>query len=306
MSESSICIKKGNSPIGVRLEGIDLRKPLSGAEVLLIEQLLYSHSVLAISDQNLDVPAWRAFCMYLGPLHRNATSPFHVRDYPEIMVLSNKRNPDGSQVGALDAGQDWHTDMSYNAEPGKFTALHALDVPMRDGQPLGDTQFCDMYAAYAALPAEVRERIDGAWALHDFHKYFDEAIRRGSTRPPLTPEQRAKRPPVRHPMVGRHPVTGRKFLYADPGYTVSIEGWSAAESQRMLDDLFEFQLRPEFLYRHRWRRGDVLLWDNWSTIHKATADYGPTEYRHMIRAQINAFEPQGMMSFAALDTSVPA
>ncbi len=283
----SITVEKYGTAIGARLKGLNVNTELSAAELCLIEQLLYHNSVLAIDAQSLDVAGMRRFCMQLGPLHRNVTTRAATAEFPEIMILTNRKAPDGTPLGNSDAGQDWHTDMSYNAIPGKFTSLHGVEVPTRDGNPLGDTQFCDMYAAYAALPDEVKAAIDGKVALHDFHKYYDEARARGSQRPELTPEQRATRPPVPHPLVGVHPVTQRRFLYADPGYTVEIVGVAPAESRRLLDFLGEFQLQPRFQYRHKWRQGDVLIWDNWSTVHRASADYGPNEYRYMLRSQIN-------------------
>lgn len=282
-----IVIEKYDSPIGARLKGLDVRGTLDPARLCLIEQLLFHNSVLAIDAQSLDVTGMRDFCMQLGPLHRNVTTRAATKQHPEIMVLTNRRDADGNPLGNNDAGQDWHTDMSYNAIPGRFTALHAVEVPTRDGEPRGDTQFGDMYAAYEALPEDIKQEIEGASAWHDFHKYYDEARRKGSNRPELTAEQRARRPRVLHPLVGLHPVTGRRFLYADPGYTVEIEGMAPARSRELLDFLFEFQLQPRFVYRHRWRVGDVLIWDNWSTVHRASSDYEPPEWRFMLRAQIN-------------------
>ncbi|VCU71358.1 Pentalenolactone F synthase [Pigmentiphaga humi] len=302
---STPTVEKSGSPIGARLKGIDVSGDLDDTEVLLIEQLLYHNSVLAIDAQHLDVAGMRRFCMRLGPLHRNVTTRAATLEFPEIMILTNRRAPDGTPLGNIDAGQDWHTDMSYNAVPGKFTALHGVEVPMRDGKALGATRFADMYSAYEALPDDVQARIEGAVALHDFHKYYDEARRRGSSRPELTPEQRAKRPPVPHPLVGRHPVTGRRFLYADPGYTVEILDMDPEESRQLLDYLFAFQLQDRFVYDHQWRVGDVLIWDNWSTVHRATADYGPDEYRYMLRSQINGwpgletFDPAAAATAAA-------
>lgn len=305
-TQSSPSVEKYGSPIGARLKGVDVSGELGGADVCLIEQLLYHNSVLAIDGQHLDAAGMRRFCMRLGPLHRNVTTRAADREFPEIIVLTNRRAADGTPLGNVDAGQDWHTDMSYNAIPGKFTALHAVEVPMRDGVARGATRFADMYAAFEALPDDIQARIEHAVALHDFHKYYDEARRRGSNRPELTAEQRAKRPRVPHPLVGRHPVTGRRFLYADPGYTVEIVDMDPEESRRLLEFLFAFQIQARFVYEHQWRVGDVLLWDNWSTIHRATADYGPQEYRYMLRAQINGWPGQEMFDHPMAATAAAA
>ena len=111
---------------------------------------------------------------------------------------------------------------------------------------------------------------------------------KGSARGPLTAEQRALRPPVTHPVVMTHPLTGTKVLYCNPGYAEKIDGWDAAESAEMLDYLFEFQLRPEFRYTHAWTEGDLLMWDHLGTIHQAIADYGPAEPRLIRRCQVLA------------------
>ncbi|MGE0802208.1 MAG: TauD/TfdA dioxygenase family protein [Lautropia sp.] len=285
---SAIRIVKPPRPLGARIEGLDVNRDIDEIELLLIEQVLYHNSFVAIGGQQLDAAGMARFCARLGKLHRNTTSPFCTPELPEVMVLSNMRDDEGRQLGAMDAGQDWHTDMSYNAVPGRLTALHAHRVPVRDGIALGDTQFVDLYAVYESLPTDLRARLDDAVAVHDFHKYYDAALKAGSSRPPLTAEQRAMRPPVRHPMVGRHPVTGRKFLYANPGYATEIVGMDPQESQAVLQQLFALQTEPRFTYCHSWRCGDILIWDNWSTIHKATGDYRPDEHRYMLRAQITS------------------
>jgi taurine dioxygenase len=279
-------LENSNFSLGARLSGVDLRC-VNSEEFAVIERALYTRGALAISDQSLTPAQMKAFCARVGPLHRNETSPYIDPVHAEIMILSNMRLHD-KPLGAVDAGQDWHTDMAYNQLPGKATALHGVEVPMRDGQALGDTQFSDMHAAFAALPADVKHDIDGAWAIHDFSKYYDAARRKNGMRPELTAEQRAKRPPARHPLVGRHPYTGLPFLYANPGYIIGIEGMDARKSEELLNFLYAFQTRPEFVYRNRWRKGDVLIWDNLATIHKASSDYAAHESRYMLRAQIGS------------------
>ena len=129
----------------------------------------------------------------------------------------------GEPIGLADAGQDWHTDMSYTATKGFVNVLYAVKVPMRDGRPLGDTLFANMHAAYDDLPAEVKQRLAGMTAPHDFNVFWENMRRRpGSARAPLTPEQRAKRPPAVHPVFMTHPITGRTVLYCNPGYAERI------------------------------------------------------------------------------------
>jgi taurine dioxygenase len=273
--------------LGARISGVDLAA-LDEDGFRAIEAAFHEHGVIAISDQRgLDEPGLIAFSRRFGELELNVASSFRHPDHPPINILSNKKRPDGSNLGSNDAGQGWHTDMSYNATPARASILHALEVPMRDGEPLGDTLFAGMSAAWEALPAPLKARVEGRSAVHHFAKFYDYMIReKGSTRPPLTAAQQAEKPPVVHPMALRHPWTGRTCLYADPGYTVRVVGLPEAESAALLEELFAFETRPEFQYRHRWRVGDVLIWDNVATIHMATGGYGEETPRLMLRCQV--------------------
>ena len=271
--------------IGARVHGVDVTA-LGQTELREIERVIYEHSVVAFTDQRLHARSLVEFSRRLGALYRNPTSPHRDAEYPEVMILSNKVADDGKRLGIPDAGQDWHTDMSYNALPGRLTVLYGLEIPHRDGLPLGNTRFADMYGAYDALPQEVRERIAGRDAQHDFHKFYDRMVEKNGARVPLTAEQRNQRPPARHPMVGTHPITGRRFLYANPGYVVRALDCDPDESERLLAFLFEFQVRHEFCVEHVWRPRDLLVWDDWSTIHMAIADYRPDEPRYMLRTQV--------------------
>jgi taurine dioxygenase len=283
--EEMMRIEESGAVVGARVEGVDLAR-LAEGEFDALAEAFARYSVLAVGGQKLEPRSLFAFSSRLGTVYENPTSAFKVEGLPEVMILSNKRE-NGKLIGIADAGEGWHTDMSYNEVPGKATVLYGIEVPHRDGRPLGDTLFSSMYAVYEALPADLRQRIEGLAAEHDFAKFYDRMIReKGSERPPLTPEQRAKRPPVIHPIVGVHPRTRRKFLYADPGYTTRIIGLDPAESDRVLETLFAMQTRDEFIFRHKWRAGDVLIWDNWATIHMATGGYEPHEHRYMLRAQV--------------------
>ncbi len=204
------------------------------------------------------------------------------------MFLSNIVE-NGRPLGLNDAGQAWHTDMSYSETIAFLNVLYALEVPQRDGVPLGDTLFINLRAAYDDLPEGIKSQIEGRTATHDFAKLWDEMRERpGSIRKPLTAEQRAQKPPVSHPLVLTHPVNGRKSLYCNPGYTVSIDGMPQSESEELLAFLFEHQMKPQFQYAHHWAKGDVLVWDNLWTIHNAVGDYGPDEHRLMRRCQVMA------------------
>lgn len=273
--------------LGATIEGIDLRT-VGTPLMRQITTWLGERGVLRFPRQELDAADLKRFSAGLGDLEINVVRAFQEPDHPEVMLLSNMVE-NGRPVGLADAGQSWHADMSYSAMVAFANVLYALRVPQRDGRPLGATEFCDVAAAYDDLPDATKRAVEGRTATHDFNKFWDMMrARPGSTRAALTPEQRAAKPPVSHPLVIRHPISGRKVLYADPGYTVRIDGVSDAESARLLDQLFEHQTRDPYRYAFHWTVGDVLVWDNLRVIHRAVADYGPDEPRLMKRCQVMA------------------
>lgn len=274
--------------LGARVEGIDLGAPLHNSDVRDILRALGSHGVLCFPRQRFDIPAFAAFGRRFGDLEVNVANLFHAPDFPEVMILSNMQE-NGKPLGLNDAGQGWHTDMSYSHDVALANVLHCQRVPRRHGKPLGETQFRNMHAAYDDLPDALKYRLEGRTATHDFAKFWDEMRKRpGSRRLPLTPEQRAKKPPVSQPLFRRHPITGRLVLYANPGYTMVIDDMDPHESGEILDFLFRHQDRVEYLYAHHWTEGDVLMWDNIGTMHNAVADYTADEPRYMRRVQVMA------------------
>ena len=282
-------ITPNNAGLGARITGVDLGQALPAEGFRTLLRALGAHGVLCFPGQDLDAPQLASFARLFGELEVNVANLFHAPGLPEIMILSNLRDAAGKPVGLSDAGQGWHTDMSYSHEIALTNVLHAKQVPEKAGRPLGATQFRNMHAAYADLPAEVVERLEGRVAVHDFEKFWEVMRRRpGSTRRQLTPEQRAKKPPVPQPIFRTHPITGRRVLYCNPGYAMHIEGLDAAESTAMLEFLFLHQAQPKYLYSHAWTPGDVLMWDNIGTVHNACADYGEDTPRFILRAQVMA------------------
>jgi taurine dioxygenase len=274
--------------LGATVEGLDLSRPLADDALERVTQALGEHGVLRFPQQRLDAKALRAFSARFGELEINVANAFQEPGIPEVMILSNIVE-DGRPIGLADAGQDWHTDMSYSRTIAFANVLYALKVPRRDGRPLGATEFCSMHAAYDALPDAPRQRLEGMTVLHDFNKFWEMMRReKGSTRPPLSEAQRRAKPPVSHPLFLVHPLTGRRVLYANPGYAMRINELPQDESDAMLALLFEHQLKPEFRYRFDWQEGDVLMWEDIGTIHRAIADYGPDEPRLMKRCQVMA------------------
>ncbi|MEB0056589.1 TauD/TfdA dioxygenase family protein [Variovorax sp. LG9.2] len=284
----TIRIVPSQATLGARVEGLDLSRPLSGDVFQMLLQALGRHGVLSYPKQQLTPVQLRDFSQNFGRLEVNVAGAYQEPGLPEVMVLSNIVE-DGKPLGLSDAGQDWHTDMSYARMIAFTNVLYGIKIPQRDGQPLGNTAFCNMHAAYDALPEAWKKRLEGMTVLHDFDKFWEMMRReRGSSRPALTPVQRAARPPVSHSVFLEHPITGRRVLYANPGYATRINEMDAAESDEVLNFLFKHQTQEAFTYAHRWEVGDLLMWDNMGTIHNAIPDYRPDEPRLIKRCQVMA------------------
>ena len=274
--------------LGATIEGIDLSAPLSAQDVDTVIGALGAHGVVRFPRQQLTAQDLKDFSARFGRLEVNVANAYQEPGIPEVMVLSNIVE-NGKPIGLADAGQDWHTDMSYSRTIAFANVLYGIRIPHRDGQPLGSTEFSNMHAAYDDLPEALKTRLDGMTALHDFNKFWEKMRReKGSTRAPLTEAQRAAKPPVSHPVFLTHPITGRKVLYANPGYAIRINELPQHESDEILEFLFEHQLQPKYRYKFQWREGDVLMWDNFGTIHNAVADYRPDEHRLIKRCQVMA------------------
>ncbi|CAB3904402.1 TauD/TfdA dioxygenase family protein [Achromobacter deleyi] len=281
-------IVAGAGSLGARILDIDLAQPLADADYRGIEAALGRHGVVSFPRQTLDAHHLKAFSERFGTLELNVANMYFEPGLPEVMILSNMVE-NGKPVGLSDAGQDWHTDMSYSRTIAFSNVLYGIRIPMRDGKSLGNTEFCNMHAAYDDLPEALKTELDGMTITHDFNKFWEMMRReKGSSRPPLTDEQKRRKPPVSHPVFLTHPITGRKVLYANPGYSVKINELPPARSDEVLDFLFKHQLQEKYRYRHQWQEGDVLMWDNMGTIHNAVADYRPDEPRLIKRCQVMA------------------
>lgn len=274
--------------LGATIEDLELSRPLEEREIEAIIQALGRHGVVRFPAQRLTARQQRDFAARFGELEINVAGAYQEPGIPEVMLLSNiVRN--GKPIGLADAGQDWHTDMSYSSMIAFANVLYGIEIPQRDGKPLGATEFSNMHAAYEGLPEEVKKDLEGKTVLHDFNKFWEMMRReKGSRRPALTEAQRKAKPPVSHPIFLVHPITGRKVLYANPGYSIRINELPEKQSDELLRFLFEHQLRPEYRYRHEWTQGDLLMWENFGTIHNAIADYGPEEHRLIKRCQVMA------------------
>ena len=264
--------------VGAEMFGVDVRD-LADEDFAVIYQTWLDCNVICVRDQSLDaVEDFFAYSQRFGRLHKHPSKSTRHSEYPELTVLgTDKFNADGSLNEAVYArgGENWHTDGAYDEVSFKATQLYALAIPSTGG----DTFFSSMYAAYGALPEGLKDRIG------ERRGAFTYAGRSTRSAQLLNPEDRDWTP-VMHPILRTHPETGRKGLYFDPGKIVAVEGLEESESDDLIDELKTYMIQPEGQYRHKWRKGDIVIWDNRCTYHKAAADYPPEEDRIHWRVSI--------------------
>jgi taurine dioxygenase len=251
----------------------------------VIHRAWLDHQVLLFRSQTLSDDDLVAFSRRFGDLDEapvQETGQRFVAGHPEIYVVSNVVQ-DGVAIGSLGAGEAvWHTDMSYLPRPPKASVLYALEVPSSGG----DTSFCSMYAAWDELPADLRTRVERARVKHDGTYNSGGYVRQGVT---PTDDPRAS-PGTLHPLVLVHPETGRRGLYLGRRRNAYIEALSLDDSSALLDDIWASATRESLTWRHHWRAGDLVLWDNRCTMHRRDA-FDPSARRVMHRTQIRADRP---------------
>lgn len=283
---AQIDIVPSDAVLGAKIRGLDVSTPLATTSLHAIEAALNDHIVVCLPGQWLDPSALVSFGRQFGELEPHVISQHHHPDHPEVLILSNIVE-NGKAVGFRDAGAYWHSDLSYKDKPTKYTILHAREVP----DVGGDTLFVSGTTVLDALPGDLRTRISNLRAIHSYAYRHEQMITLNNFREPLTDAQKRAVPEVSHPVVRTLSETGRKALYVNPGFTRAFDGVDEAESRALLDDLFEIALRPEFQYRHTWRRGDVLIWDNRCSMHLAAGGYGDDQRRLMHRVTVRGTVP---------------
>jgi taurine dioxygenase len=269
------------SAVGAEVRNLDLRT-VDETTSRAVRQAWLDHLVLLFRDQHLDDAALAAFSRWFGDLDLapiQETGRRFVDGHPEIYVVSNVVE-NGAPIGSLGAGEAvWHTDMSYLIDPPQASILYALEVPSSGG----DTIFGSMYAAWEALPDALRQQIRDARVKHDGTYNSGGFVRQGVV-PANDPRDS---PGTFHPMVMRHPETGRRCLYLGRRRNAYVEGLTLEESEALLDAVWSHATRDEHTWRHRWRVGDVVLWDNRCTMHRRDS-FDPTARRVMHRTQIRS------------------
>src|SRR6516162_4619987 len=275
-------VTKSSAACGAEI-ACDLSQDIDEEAFWEIERAFHDNIVVVFRRQILSSEQQIEFSRRFGELEIHIVKKYLLPGYPEILLISNIRNERGEHIGLADAGFTWHSDTSYRRRPSRCSLLYAKEVPQRDGQPLGDTVFANAIAAYEALPETMKQRLAGLKAIH---RYSARKRVADSPRPKLTQAQLDETPDIVHPIVRTHPYTGRKSLYVTAGECIGIEGMPDDEAVDLIAELDAHCVRPEFLYRHKWQVGDLLMWDNTSSMHLAICDYALPERRLMHRTTV--------------------
>ncbi len=234
---------------------------LDAAAGAAIRDAFHEHLVLVFPDQDLAPAAQVKFTELFGPVEPHPLRTRRTVDgFPAVLILENRKGRPGAR------NDYWHSDISHAERPPAVTVLHALQVP--DGR--GDTMFCNMYRAYEALTDDQRDAVRGRHALHSGMPTYTRSLENNDAR---TIDPAEVKPPRAHPVVCTHPATGRPALFVNPHFTIGFDGMTEDASRPLLDTLHALATRPENVYRHRWREGDVVMWDNRCTMHFAVMDY---------------------------------
>jgi taurine dioxygenase len=293
----TIEVRRLGRSLGAEVRGVDLGGSISGDTLNALLNAWYEHLVLVFPDQHLTNEQHIAFSRRLGPLEIHPSRKYVLKDHPEILLLTNRKDSAGNYVSLRDGGSVWHSDHSYLAHPSLGSLLYAIDVP-RDG---GDTEWANMYLAYEALPQRLKDRVAPLKAMHQFDQdenprlappkaAMAEAVA-GSIWERKSAEVKARTPDVVHPVVRTHPAIGRKALFISRRFTIRIVGMAADASEELLLELFDYCERPEHIYHHRWTKGQLVMWDNRCTIHLACGGVPEGQIRTMQRTTVTGEIP---------------
>lgn len=266
--------------LGAEVIGADLSRQDDDAQAAALHRALLDNGIIVIRNQHISPDDHIAFSKRFGELSVHVLTDFQLPGYPQITCISNKRE-NGKAIGIADAGRHWHSDQAYEHIPAMGSLLHAQEIPPEGG----DTLFCNMYAVLEAMPESLRSRIEGKYAVFNYQREYNRLKSGNADRKPLTPEQIARTTGATHPIIRTHPETGRKALYVSEGHTDYIKDMDDEEGEALLQELFAFSKRPEFIYRHVWQPHDLIFWDNRCTMHNAVP-YNPEYTRHMFRTTI--------------------
>ncbi len=282
-------IVRGTPVGGVEIRGLDVPRELNAATVSALNKVWHENLVLLFRDVEFSDQQLVAFSRYFGEPEKaprvetkNTPGGGYVPGMPEIVVISNVI-VDGVEIGSLGSSEcAWHADMSYNPQPAKAAMLYALALPATGGE----TSFLNMYAAYEAMPDEMKQKISGRRVIHDSTYTSAGTLRKGTER--VTDVR--KTPGARHPMVIKHPTTGRAALLLGRRTNSYVVGLPVEESEALLDEVWSFVTQPQFVWTHSWSPGDLILWDNMAVMHRRL-EFDANDRRIMHRTQMKGVAP---------------
>ena len=266
---------------GAEVIGLDFTQPIDSESKASLNRAFVKHHVLVMRDQHFDPDQFKAAAQLFGDLQIHDKKEQHVPGHPDVNYVSNDIIVNGKRVIP---GETFHTDHSNHPRPPKATTLFAVDLPSSGG----DTQYVNMHDAYDDLPVATKQKIDGLKAVHVYQSKYSPRELSG-----LNEESRSSLPPPGiHPLVRTHPENGRKALFLNPVRMESIVGMEDADALKLIDDLMQHATRKKYEYRHKWRHGDWVMWDNRSVMHQANPDYDMRErrllYRLMLKGEVPA------------------
>lgn len=265
---------------GAEVVGLDFRDPVDGGMRTALNEAFAAHHVLVMRDQHFFPDQFKAAVQLFGELHPHDKRERHVPGHPDIECISNQEIVNGKRIIP---GETFHTDHSNNPRPPKATTLFAVELPSSGG----DTQYVNMHDAYDDLPEQTKQRIDGLKAVHVYQSKYSPRALAG-----LNEDSRRQLPPPGvHPLVRTHPENGRKALFLNPVRIESIVGMEDKDALALIDELMRHATRKKYEYRHKWRHGDWVIWDNRSVMHQANPDYDMKERRYLYRLMLKGEVP---------------
>ncbi len=262
----SFHLRPFESGFGAEVLGLDLSRPVSEAAFAAVHAALLDHGFLLLSGQRLEPAHILDWSRRFGPLETHVEGSFLLPGYREIVVIGNLMVDGQMRSLFVNGGEEWHYDYSYAPDPSIAALFYAVEVPPEGG----DTLFADTRAAYDALDPDLKARVEDLVGVYAYANLDQHLRTMDPSRPPLTADVLDAWPPVRHPIVARHPETGRKVLRLSPQVMSGIEGLAEDEGRALIARLSEHATQPRFVHRHAWQAGELLIFDNRALLHSAT------------------------------------
>jgi taurine dioxygenase len=264
---------------GAEVVGLDFTQPIDAETRATLNEAFAEHHVLVMRDQHFGPEEFKVAAQVFGELQQHDKKEHHVPGHPDVYYVSNDEIVNGRR---MIPGETFHTDHSNHPRPPKATMLYAVELPSKGG----DTQYVNMHDAYDDLPAQTKARIDGLKAMHVYlSKYSPRPLHISAD------SLRDVPPPGVHPIVRIHPDNGRKALYLNPVRMESIVGMEDEDALQLIDELMRHSTQKKYEYRHQWRYGDWVIWDNRSVMHQANPDYDMNERRYLYRLMLKGETP---------------